>query len=254
MSRIRTVLVRTLGAAFISSLAITSIGCGEDDKDTSERDASIEGNNSGTNGGGNAANTDGTNGSSTNGGNNANNDGTNGSGTNGDSNGGSNANNDGTNGSGTNGGSNGGNNAANNDGSNGSATNGGSTTGSGNGICGGIVGAACPDGYFCNLEEEAGGTGCHADGAGVCQEKPSGCPAAYDPVCSCDIRTHSNACTAHASGASILHKGACTAQECQMIGGRVVVSTGANIPMCEPGEIGFQVGNGIEPDMCCVKE
>jgi hypothetical protein len=161
----------------------------------------------------------------------------------------------GANGGGTNGtgsstaGDNGG--SGNNGTSNATGGSNGGTNGEG---CGGFAGTACPSGFFCNVEEEAGGAGCFtADGSGVCQSIPGNCLGIYEPVCSCNIRTYPSACHAHAASASVLHEGACTAEECESVGGRPVYSNGASTPKCESGEIGFEIV-GREPSICCVKD
>jgi hypothetical protein len=159
---------------------------------------------------------------------------------------------------------NGGSSAGNNDGENnsggangdGGANGNGGTAGGTNGeTCGGFAGTACPSGFFCNVEEEVGGAGCFtADGSGVCQAKPQGCPTIYDPVCSCQPRTHASTCAAHSAGQSVLHEGACTTEECEQAGGRVVTSDGASTPMCKTGEIGFDLAGGRETTRCCIEE
>jgi hypothetical protein len=127
--------------------------------------------------------------------------------------------------------------------------------------CGGIAALMCGPKEFCNYEAAAGGQGCDgtiADAAGVCQPIPGGaCTRDYRPVCSCDRRSYSNACEAHVAGASIMHDGACTENECKAIGGRVAYGAGPPA-MCNANETehGFVVGNGgampIEGALCCL--
>ena len=73
--------------------------------------------------------------------------------------------------------------------------------------CGGLVGAACADGEFCNFPAEmvCGA----ADGQGTCTQKPMGCDKVLDPVCGCDGKSYGNACEANAAGVSVAAKGNC---------------------------------------------
>jgi hypothetical protein len=120
--------------------------------------------------------------------------------------------------------------------------------------CAGLVGASCPGGQFCNLEVAAGGDGCDvADGQGVCEAVPANCSSEFAPVCGCDRRGYSNACVAHTAGVSVLHDDYCTYDECESIGGRVVTSSGADVPACEPGEDSYALA-GIEGALCCLPE
>lgn len=73
--------------------------------------------------------------------------------------------------------------------------------------CGGLAGAGCPEGQYCDF---AAGSGCDvADGTGQCMDRPEACTEQYDPVCSCAGRTYGNACIAAAHGASIRAPGEC---------------------------------------------
>lgn len=74
-------------------------------------------------------------------------------------------------------------------------------------ICGGLMGAACEAGAFCDFPLEAS---CGAaDQTGSCEPIPEVCTREYRPVCGCDDRTYANPCSAHAAGISIASYDAC---------------------------------------------
>lgn len=73
--------------------------------------------------------------------------------------------------------------------------------------CGGLTGATCPEGEYCQYaEEDQCGA---ADQLGFCEPQPEVCTAEYAPVCGCDDRTYGNACAAARAGVSVASEGEC---------------------------------------------
>jgi hypothetical protein len=73
--------------------------------------------------------------------------------------------------------------------------------------CGGLLGAQCQDGEFCDFSLDAlcGA----ADQTGLCQPIPEVCTFELDPVCGCNDQTFGNACAAHAAGIAVASLGEC---------------------------------------------
>lgn len=79
--------------------------------------------------------------------------------------------------------------------------------GGGDVLCGGLQGAACDEGQFCDFGV-SGQCGA-ADQSGVCRAMPEACTLEYAPVCGCDDKTYGNDCAAHSAGVSIASQGEC---------------------------------------------
>jgi hypothetical protein len=74
--------------------------------------------------------------------------------------------------------------------------------------CGGIIGAHCPTGQFCDYLASTCGK---SDASGTCTTPSTICPSIYAPVCGCDGETYDNDCTRQSNRVSKASQGACTA-------------------------------------------
>ena len=71
--------------------------------------------------------------------------------------------------------------------------------------CGGLAGAKCPSGQYCDFASGCGAS----DQQGTCQAPPSICNDAVVAVCGCDGKTYPNACYAARAGQSVQKTGDC---------------------------------------------
>lgn len=74
------------------------------------------------------------------------------------------------------------------------------------GFCGGVAGARCAEGEYCEFPVGSCGAG---DQSGTCQTVPEVCTMDFDPVCGCNGETYSNACAAAADGQSVRANAPC---------------------------------------------
>jgi len=120
--------------------------------------------------------------------------------------------------------------------------------------CGGLAGATCPQGQFCNVP--VGGQCGAADQPGTCTAIPDACDLAYAPVCGCDGKTYGNACSAAAAGVSVAKTGECAptsgTKSCGGIAG-VACAKGqyCNFPVAAQCGAADQTGTcSAIPDVC----
>ena len=74
-------------------------------------------------------------------------------------------------------------------------------------FCGGIVGLTCKNDEYCDFNDNQS---CGiADAQGQCKPKPTVCTTDFDPVCGCDNKQYSNACSAASAGFDVKQKGNC---------------------------------------------
>jgi hypothetical protein len=113
--------------------------------------------------------------------------------------------------------------------------------------CGGITGATCPAGQFCNFPVE---TNCGtSDQTGTCAPTMGfGCSDIYAPVCGCDGKTYPTACDAQMAGVSVAAQGECATGSGTTCGG----ITGAQCPDGQYCDFptGTNCGSGDQTGTC----
>lgn len=94
--------------------------------------------------------------------------------------------------------------------------------------CGGLIGATCPAGDYCEYKAtQACGAG---DQQGTCQKKPDACAQFYQPVCGCNGKDYGNSCDANAAGTSVAKDGKCASAVTRCGNG----TCGAGMVCCNP--------------------
>ncbi len=117
--------------------------------------------------------------------------------------------------------------------------------------CGGLRGAQCATGFYCDFAQDAS---CgFADQTGTCHATPQTRPREYRPVCGCNGQTYGNPCSAHAAGTSVAKDGACAGGEGATCGGLRGLQCQADL-YCNFGAhcgAGDQTGTcGRRPEVC----
>lgn len=77
-------------------------------------------------------------------------------------------------------------------------------------LCGGLLGASCATGEYCDYGANRCGNG---DEQGQCKARPGACPDLYAPVCACNGMTYGNECDANAAGFDVAASGGCPAPQ-----------------------------------------
>jgi len=126
----------------------------------------------------------------------------------------------------------------------------------GGAVCGGLLGASCGDGEFCNfpIEAQCGA----ADQTGTCEVIPEFCTEQFDPVCGCDGETYGNACIAASAGVSVVSEGECGSTGGTVCGGLLGAQCGdgefCNFPIDAQCGAADQTGTCEPVPQACTRE
>ena len=99
---------------------------------------------------------------------------------------------------------------------------------------------SCGSNDDCTASEYCFFDNCAAD-AGLCSERPQGCPDVWHPVCGCDGTTYGNSCEAATVGVSVDYEGECQTARCW------------SNDNCNQGEYCFFEECALETGVCSVR-